>query len=182
MQRESMAGGTRGDVPIVTRGKLARTTDRESNLASKAKGRMGKIQLFPVPEYTSKPVSDPQLFASNTLTVTNTSDFSDDLFLTKNWAGNSGPELRLLGNRAPVRAGADGSTHCPCCLVIAGNTGSVVYNATFTNLSDSRVKTEMAEADLGELLQLFDSVEAKQYKRPNMNGDLRLGFASDDSQ
>ena len=29
----------------------------------------------------------PQLFASNTLTVTNTSDFSDDLFLTKNWAG-----------------------------------------------------------------------------------------------
>ena len=31
-----------------------------------------------------------------------------------------------------------------------------------------------------ELLQLFDSVEAKQYKRPDMNGDLRLGFASDD--
>ena len=29
-------------------------------------------------------------------------------------------------------------------------------------------------------LQLFDSVEAKQYKRPDMNGDLRLGFASDD--
>ena len=42
------------------------------------------------------------------------------------------------------------------------------------------MKTEMAEADLGELLQLFDSVEAKQYKRPDMNGDLRLGFASDD--
>ena len=39
---------------------------------------------------------------------------------------------------------------------------------------------------LGSLLyvlygkQLFDSVEAKQYKRPDMNGDLRLGFASDD--
>ena len=32
---------------------------------------------------------------------------------------------------------------------------------------------------LAELLQLFDSVEAKQYKRPDMNGDLRLGFASD---
>ena len=33
---------------------------------------------------------------------------------------------------------------------------------------------------MGELLQLFDSVEAKQYKRPDMNGDLRLGFASND--
>ena len=45
--------------------------------------------------------------------MTNTSDFSDDLFLTKNWAGwsklqvsnnsaapDSGPELRLLGNQS----------------------------------------------------------------------------------
>ena len=30
------------------------------------------------------------------------------------------------------------------------------------------------------LQQLFDSVEAKQYKRPDMNEDLRLGFASND--
>ena len=37
----------------------------------------------------------------------------------------------------------------------------------------------MAEADVAELQQLFDSVEAKQYKRPDMNEDLRLGFASD---
>ena len=49
-----------------------------------------------------------------------------------------------------------------------------------TDLSDSRVKTEIAEADVAELLQLFDPVEAKQYKRPDMNKDLRLGFASDD--
>ena len=60
---------------------------------------------------SSGTVSAPQLFASNTLTVTNTSNFADDLFLTKNWAGwskvqifnnsaasDSGPELRLLGN------------------------------------------------------------------------------------
>ena len=32
----------------------------------------------------------------------------------------------------------------------------------------------MAEADVAELQQLFDSVEAKQYKRPDMNEDLRL--------
>ena len=61
----------------------------------------------------------------------------------------------------------------PGCLVIAGNTGNVVCNTSFTNLSDSRVKTEMAEADVAELKQL-----AKQYKRPDMNKDLRLGFAS----
>ena len=153
--------------------------------------------------------------------MTNTSDFSDDLFLTKNWAGwsklqvsknsaapDSGPELRLLGNQsARVFLERDGGAHqCelimindealaqtkslstqlslttnqrnPGCLVIAGNTGNVVCNTSFTNLSDSRVKTEMAEADVVELQQLFDSVEAKQYKRPDMNEDLRLGFAS----
>ena len=38
----------------------------------------------------------------------------------------------------------------------------------------------MAEADVAELQQLFDSVEAKQYKRPDMSEDLRLGFASND--
>ena len=64
--------------------------------------------------------------------------------------------------------------------MIAGNTGNVVCNTSFTDLSDSRVKTEIAEADVTELMQLFDSVEAKQYKRPDMNGGLRLGFASDD--
>ena len=33
---------------------------------------------------------------------------------------------------------------------------------------------------MAELQQLFDSVEAKQYKRPDMNENLRLGFASND--
>ena len=33
---------------------------------------------------------------------------------------------------------------------------------------------------MAELQQLFHSVEAKQHKRPDMNKDLRLGFASDD--
>ena len=139
---------------------------------------------------SSGTVSAPQLFASNTLIVTN--------------------ELRLLGNQsARVFLERDGGAHqCelimindealvqtkslstqlslttnqrnPGCLVIAGNTGNVVCNTSFTNLSDSRVKTEMAEADVAELKQLFDSVEAKQYKRPDMNEDLRLGFASND--
>ena len=150
---------------------------------------------------SSGTVSAPQLFASNTLAVTNTSDFSDDLFLTKNWAGwsklqvsNNSPELRLLGNQsARVLLERDGGTH-QCKLIMINdealvqtkslstqlslsNTGNVVCNTSFTDLSDSRVKTEIAEADVAEL---FDSVEAKQYKRPDMNGDLRLGFASDD--
>ena len=158
---------------------------------------------------SSGTVSAPQLFASN-ITVTNTSDFSDDLFLTKNWAGWSRlavggraaaagqPERAGLPGAgrwdAPVRAhhdqrrgaGADQEPlHAavpdhepeePGCLA---NTGNVVCNTSFTNLSDSRVK-EMAEADVAELKQLFVSVEAKQYKRPDMNGDLRLGFALDD--
>ena len=169
---------------------------------------------------SSGTVSAPQLFASNTLTVTNTSDFSDDLFLTKN--GRAGASCKCPTTARPPTAAAagqqsarvflerDGGAHqCelimindealvqtkslstqlslttnqrnPGCLVIAGNTGNVVCNTSFTNLSDSRVKTEMAEADVAELQQLFDSVEAKQYKRPDMNEDLRLGFASNES-
>ena len=83
-----------------------------------------------------------------------------------------------------------GGGRCQPCgrLRIAGLRGQLersyelgeVCNTSFTNLSDSRVKTEMAEADVAELQQLFDSVEAKQYKRPDMNEDLRLGFASND--
>ena len=57
----------------------------------------------------------------------------------------------------------------PGCLVIAGNTGNVVCNTSFTDLSDSRVKTEIAKADVAELLQLFDSVEAKQHGRLRRN-------------
>ena len=59
-----------------------------------------------------------------------------------------------------------------------GQHGHVVCNTSFTDLSESRVKTEIAEADVAELLQLFDSVEAKQYKRPDERGPeagLRLG-------
>ena len=72
----------------------------------------------------------------------------------------------------PLDAVPDHEPRNPGCLAIAGNTGYVVCN---TSLSDSRGKTEITEADVAELLQLFDSVEAKQYKRPDMNGDLRLG-------
>ena len=56
------------------------------------------------------------------------------------------------------------------CLVIAGNTG----NAT-RSLSDSRVDGDR-RADVAELLQLFDSVEAKQYKARHERGP-GLGFA-----
>ena len=47
----------------------------------------------------------------------------------------------------------------PARLPVIGNTGNVVYTS-FTDLSDSRVKTEIAKADVAELLQLFDSVGA----------------------
>ena len=66
----------------------------------------------------------------------------------------------------------------PGCLAIAGNTGNVVCNTSFTDLSDSRVKTEIAEADVAELLQLFDSggqaVQAPGHERGPEAG-LRLG-------
>ena len=139
---------------------------------------------------SSGTVSAPQLFASNTLTVTNTSDFSDDrtgragasckcpTTAQRPGAAAAGqPECEGLpgaGRRgAPVQAhhdqrrgaGADEeplhtavslttNQRNPGCLVIAGNTGNVVCNTSFTDLSDSRVKTEIAEADVAELLQL----------------------------
>ena len=146
---------------------------------------------------SSGTVSAPQLFASNTLTVTNTSDFSDDpdvggLEQAASVQQQRGPrahqcELIMINDEALVQTKSlltqlslTTNQRNPGCLVIAGNTGNVVCNTSFTDLSDSRVKTEIAKADVAELLQLLNSVEAKQYKRPDMNGDLRLGFASDD--
>ena len=95
---------------------------------------------------SSGTVSAPQLFASNTLTVTNTSDFSDDLFLTKNWAGwsklqvsnnsaasDSGPELRLLGNQsARVFLERDGGTHQ--CELIMINDEALVQTKSLSTL------------------------------------------------
>ena len=124
---------------------------------------------------SSGTVSAPQLFASNTLTVTNTSDFSDDLFLTKNWAGwsklqtTARPPTGAAAAGQPERAGLPG----------AGRRGAPVRAhhdqrrgaGADEEPPDSRVKTEIAQA-VTELMQLFDSVEAKQHKRPDMNGDL----------
>ena len=55
-------------------------------------------------DVTSSDTVSAQLFASNTLSVTNTSDFSDDLFLTKNWAGWSKLQQR----------GPDSARSCGC--------------------------------------------------------------------
>ena len=98
--------------------------------------------------------------------------------------------MRLLGNQsARLFLERDGGAH-QCELIMINDEALVQTKSLSTQLcglqhelhelSDSRVKTEMAEADVAELKQLFDSVEAKQYKRPDMNEDLRLGFASDD--
>ena len=102
---------------------------------------------------SSGTVSAPQLFASNTLTVTNTSDFSDDLFLTKNWAGwsklqvsnnnaasNSGPELRLLGNQsARVFLERDGGTH-QCELIMINDEALAQTKSLSTQLSLTRTR------------------------------------------
>ena len=164
---------------------------------------------------SSGTVSAPQLFASNTLTVTNTSDFSDDLFLTKNWAGwsklqvsnnsaapDSGPELRLLGNQsakglpgagrrgAPVRAHHDqrrgaGADEEPLHAAVPDHEPEEPRLPRDRRQHGQRgLQHELHEfvgqPGVAELQQLFDSVEAKQYKRPDMNEDLRLGFASND--
>ena len=96
---------------------------------------------------SSGTVSAPQLFASNTLTATNTSDFSDDLFLTKNWAvwskqisnksaaSDSGPELRLLGNQsARVFLERDGGAH-QCELIMINDEALVQTKSLSTQLS-----------------------------------------------
>ena len=54
-------------------------------------------------DVTSSGTVSAQLFTSNTLTVTNTSDFSDDLTLTKNWAGWS--KLQISNNSAARSCG-----------------------------------------------------------------------------
>ena len=120
-------------------------------------------------------------------------------------APDSGPELRLLGNQsARVFLKRDGGAHQyelimindealvqtkslstqlslttnqrnPGCLVIAGNTGNVVCNTSHKFVGQPGEDGD-GRGRRGRAQQL----EAKQYKRPDMNKDLRLGFASND--
>ena len=88
---------------------------------------------------SSGTVSAPQLFASNTLTVTNTSDFSDDLFLTKNWAGWSKLQIsntrRPLGNQSAwVFLERDGGAH-QCELIMINDEALVQTKSLSTQLS-----------------------------------------------
>ena len=81
------------------------------------------------------------------------------------WSGTAGQcKLIMINNEALVQTKSlftqlslTTNQRNPGCLVIAGNTGNVVCNTSFTDLSDSRVKTEIAEADVAELLQRISS-------------------------
>ena len=98
----------------------------------------------------------------------------------------SGPELRLLGNQsARVFLERDGGTHQCELIMIQGSDATKSLSTQLSLTTNQRNsgclviagklhglvgQTEIAEADVAELLQLFDSVEAKQYKRSDMNG------------
>ena len=91
--------------------------------------------------------------------MTNTSDFSDDLFLTKNWAGWS--KLQVQQQR--------GLRQLP---------GAAV--ARQSEREAEREGLRDGGAHQCELIMINDEAlgnVVKQYKRPDMNGDLRLGFA-----
>ena len=62
--------------------------------------------------------------------------------------------------------------------MIAGNTGNVVCNTSFTNLSDSRVKTEMAEADVAELLQLYGRLPSADERGEELQPSVRRRAAA----
>ena len=129
---------------------------------------------------SSGTVSAPQLFASNTLTVTNTSDFSDDLFLTKNWAGWSklhnsaapdSAELRLLGNQsARVFLERDGGTH-QCELIMINDEALVQTKSLSTQLS---LTTSQKNRDRGQHGQRGLQHELHGLVRqPGEDGDCR---------
>ena len=164
---------------------------------------------------SSGTVSAPQLFASNTLTVTNTSDFSDDLFLTKNWAGwsklqvsnnsaapDSGPELRLLGNQsARVFLERDGGTHQCELIMISWCRPRAVPDHEPEEPRLPRDRGQHGQRGLQHELHEFVGQPGQDgdgghrrggapaalrlrggqaVQAPDMNEDLRLGFASDD--
>ncbi|MCR9092563.1 MAG: hypothetical protein NXI11_14510 [Proteobacteria bacterium] len=132
-------------------------------------------------------MTNTSTFGDSMTLTRNASGWSSLTINNNSAAANSGPELRLTGNQsARVFLSRDSAAHeCelimindeallttkslstqlslttndrnPGCLVIAGNTGNVVCNTSFTDLSDSRVKTALADADHDELQQLFDA-------------------------
>ena len=86
-------------------------------------------------------------------------------------AGQRGAPVRahMINDKALVQTkGLSTHQRNPGCLVMVATRAT--WSATQASLTCRTVGSK----------QLFDSVEAKQHKRPDINGDLRLGFASDD--
>ena len=90
-------------------------------------------------------------------------------------------ELIMINNEALVQTKSllflTTNQRNPGCLVIAGNTGNVVCNTSFTDLSDSRVKTEMRptwQSSCSSLTPWSQAVQAPGHERRPKAG-LRLG-------
>ena len=56
----------------------------------------------------------------------------------------------------------------------------VTVNYGFNNLSDTKVKENIRDADLGELLAIFDAATPKRYDRVDVAHKDRLGFPAQD--
>ena len=62
-------------------------------------------------------------------------------------------------------------------LAVAGH----INCASLTQTSDRRIKTNIVDADLDSIQELFDSIQVKQYERTDIPGP-RIGFIADDIQ
>ena len=56
----------------------------------------------------------------------------------------------------------------------------VTVNYSFNNLSDEKVKTNIADADLDTLQGIFDGAHPKTYDRTDIEHHNRLGFLAQD--
>ena len=56
----------------------------------------------------------------------------------------------------------------------------VTVNYGFNNLSDAKVKENIRDADLGELLAIFNAATPKRYDRVDVPHKDRLGFLAQD--
>ncbi|CAE7356026.1 unnamed protein product [Symbiodinium sp. KB8] len=108
----------------------------------------------------------------------------------KNTAGTGWARLQLDANGstgfAQLEVGSTGD-----CMLYApnqdsaangSNNGEVIANYGFQNLSDSRVKTDIEEADTDELAECFEALQPKWYKRVEAPGKQKIGFIAQEVQ
>jgi hypothetical protein len=107
--------------------------------------------------------------------------FHQQVILQQPLTFNTGPKLQRTNDNSLEFY--SGNAQAYKALTLAGSDGHVVAHIGFHNDSDATLKSDVVPASTAQALEVLKAVEAKVYKRVDLQDDSpRLGFIAQDLQ